>query len=202
MGVNLIPFSTLRGDAATAAEEVRRRKDEAQIDTNTLRNQKESKLYDIRQLKEKIERKKKEIEDFKKEHPDSATGPLEDEIKPLEKEIEENTAKVKEINEKMAKGLEALEKLAEARARLRRYFDDAKSQLSDLKSNPGRALGSKPSDEDKEKLKEYEENTKKLEEYIRVILGEIEDEEEGHKKQEDELVTARAELKQALEKTE
>lgn len=202
MGVNLIPFSTLRGDAATAAEEVRRRKDEAQIDTNTLKNQKESKLYDIKQLKEKIERKKKEIEDFKRDHPDATTGPLEDEIKPYEKEIEENTAKVKEINEKMTKGLEALEKLAEARARLRRYFDDAKSQLSDLRSNPGRALGSKPSDEDKEKLKEYEDNTKKLEEYIRVILGEIEDEEEGHSKAEDQLNTARAELKQALEKTE
>lgn len=42
-------------------------------------------------------------------------------------------------------------------------------------SNPARALGSDLSDEDK----------KKLEEHIRVIVGEIEDEEKGHRQAKD-----------------
>ena len=49
LGVNLIPFADLRKDATSASEEVKRKKSEAEIDTNTLKNQKESKLYDIKQ---------------------------------------------------------------------------------------------------------------------------------------------------------
>ena len=182
LGVNLIPFADLRRDATSASEEVKRKKSEAEIDTNTLKNQKESKLYDIKQLKEKIANEEK-IE---------ASLRREDDIDKWKKEIEEHNAKIKEINEKMTSGLEALDKLAEARAKLREYFDKAKSQLSDLKSNPERALGSNPSDEDK----------KKLEEYVRVILGEIEDEEKGHRQAEDELKTSREKMKEVLAKTE
>lgn len=182
LGVNLIPFSSLRSDAATAAAEVARRKGEAEIDTNTLKNQKESKLYDIKQLKEKIANEERVEETLRRK----------DNIDGWKKEIEENNARISEINEKMTKGLEALDRLAEARAKLREIFDRAKSELSDLRSNPGRALGSSPSDEDK----------KKLEEYIRVILGEIEDEEKGHKQAEDELKTSRDKLKEILAKTE
>lgn len=190
LGVNLIPFASLRGDASSAADEVRRWKSEAEIDTNTLKNQKESKLYDIKQLKEKIANEEKVEETLRRK----------DDIDKWNKEIEDNNAKIREINEKMTKGLEALDKLAEAREKLRGYFDTAKSQLSDLKSNPERVLGSKPSDE--EKLKEYEDNIKKLEEYVRVILGEIEDEEKGHKQAEDELGTSRDKLREVLAKTE
>lgn len=196
MGVNLIPFASLRGDASSAADEVRRWKSEAEIDTNTLKNQKESKLYDIKQLREKIANEEKLEETLRRK----------DDIEKWNKEIEDNNAKIREINEKMAKGLEALDKLAEARQKLRGYFDTAKNQLSDLKSNPERVLGSKPSSSsssgDEEKLKEYEENIKKLEEYIRVILGEIEDEEKGHRQAEDELKTSRDKLKEVLAKTE
>lgn len=174
LGVNLIPFSSLRSDATDAAEEVARRKSEAEIDTNTLKNQKESKLYDIKQLKEKIEKEESVDETLRRK----------DDIDEWKEEIEE-------INEKMTKGLEALDRLAEARAKLREYFDEAKSQLSDLSSNPDRALGSNPSEEDKKKL-----------EYIRVIPGEIEDEEKGHKQAEDELQTSRANIKEILDKTE
>lgn len=39
MGVNLIPFADLRRDATSMSEEVKRRKSEAEIDTNTLKNQ-------------------------------------------------------------------------------------------------------------------------------------------------------------------
>jgi chromosome segregation ATPase len=195
LGVALIPFASLRADASSAADEVRRWKSEAEIDTNTLKNQKESKLYDIKQLKEKIANEEKVEETLRRK----------DDIEKWRKEIEDNNAKIKDINEKMAKGLEALDKLAEARAKLRGYFDTAKSQLSDLKSNPERVLGSKPSSSspsDEEKVKEYEENVKKLEEYVRVILGEIEDEEKGHKQAEDELKTSREKLRDALAKTE
>jgi septation ring formation regulator EzrA len=125
-----------------------------------------------------------------------------DDIEKWKDEIEEHEDKIEEINEKMTKGLEALDKLAEARAKLREYFDRAKSQLSDLKSNPERALGSKPSDGDEQKLKEYDENKKKLEEYVRVIMGEIEDEEKGHRQAEDELKTSREKIKEILAKTE
>ncbi len=182
LGVNLIPFADLRSDATSASEEVKRKKSEAEIDTNTLKNQKESKLYDIKQLKEKIANEEKVEASLRRQ----------DDIDKWKKEIEEHNAKVKEINEKMTKGLEALDKLAEARTKLREYFDKAKSQLSDLKSNPERALGSNPSDEDK----------KKLEEYVRVILGEIEDEEKGHRQAEDELKTSKEKLKEILAKTE
>jgi len=182
LGVNLIPFADLRKDATSASEEVKRKKSEAEIDTNTLKNQKESKLYDIKQLKEKIANEEKVEASLRRQ----------DDIDKWKKEIEEHNAKIKEINEKMTKGLEALDKLAEARAKLREYFDKAKSQLSDLKSNPERALGSNPPDEDK----------KKLEEYVRVILGEIEDEEKGHRQAEDELKTSREKMKEILEKTE
>ena len=182
LGVNLIPFADLRSDATSASEEVKRKKSEAEIDTNTLKNQKESKLYDIKQLKEKIANEEKVEASLRRQ----------DDIDKWKKEIEEHNAKIKEINEKMTKGLEALDKLAEARTKLREYFDKAKSQLSDLKSNPERALGSNPSDEDK----------KKLEEYVRVILGEIEDEEKGHGQAEDELKTSKEKLKEILAKTE
>jgi chromosome segregation ATPase len=182
LGVNLIPFADLRRDATSASEEVKRKKSEAEIDTNTLKNQKESKLYDIKQLKEKIANEEKVEASLRRQ----------DDIDKWKKEIEEHNAKIKEINEKMTSGLEALDKLAEARAKLREYFDKAKSQLSDLKSNPERALGSNPSDEDK----------KKLEEYVRVILGEIEDEEKGHRQAEDELKTSREKMKEVLAKTE
>ena len=182
LGVNLIPFADLRSDATSASEEVKRKKSEAEIDTNTLKNQKESKLYDIKQLKEKIANEEKVEASLRRQ----------DDIDKWKKEIEEHNAKIKEINEKMTKGLEALDKLAEARTKLREYFDKAKSQLSDLKSNPERALGSNPSDEDK----------KKLEEYVRVILGEIEDEEKGHRQAEDELKTSKEKLKEILAKTE
>jgi chromosome segregation ATPase len=182
LGVNLIPFADLRSDATSASEEVKRKKSEAEIDTNTLKNQKESKLYDIKQLKEKIANEEKVEASLRRQ----------DDIDKWKKEIEEHNAKLKEINEKMTKGLEALDKLAEARTKLREYFDKAKSQLSDLKSNPERALGSNPSDEDK----------KKLEEYVRVILGEIEDEEKGHRQAEDELKTSKEKLKEILAKTE
>ena len=192
LGVNLIPFASLRGDASSAADEVRSWKSEAEIDTNTLKNQKESKLYDIKQLKEKIANEEKVEETLRRN----------DDIEKWNKEIEDNNTKISEINEKMTRGLEAIDKLAEAREKLRGYFDTAKSQLSDLKSNPERVLGSKPSSGDEEKLREYEENVKKLEEYIRVILGEIEDEEKGHRQAEDELKTSRDKLKEVLAKTE
>jgi chromosome segregation ATPase len=180
LGVNLIPFPDLRNDATSMSDEVKRRKSEAEIDTNTLRNQKESNLWDIKQLKEKIEKEKQE------------TFPREDDIKEWQEEIDEDNAKIEGINEKLARGLVALERLSEAREKLREYFDQAKSQLSDLRSNPERALGSDPSDEDKEKF----------EEYIRVIVGEIEDEEEGHKNAEDELQKSLETTRKILAKTE
>ena len=180
MGVNLIPFPDLREDATSMSDEVKRRKSEAEIDTNTLRNQKESNLWDIKQLKEKIEKEKQE------------TFPREDDIKEWQEEIDEDNAKIEDINEKLARGLEALERLSEARGKLREYFDKAKSQLSDLESNPERALGSDSSDEDNEKF----------EEYIRVIVGEIEDEEEGHKNAEDELQKSLETTREILTKTE
>lgn len=192
LGVNLIPFSDLRRDATSASEEVKRRKSEAEIDTNTLKSQKEARFYDIKQLRDKIASEERVEETLRRK----------DDIEKWKKEIEDHSAKVREINEKLTKGLEALEKLADARAKLREYFDRAKSQLSDLKSNPERALGSKPSEEDKQKVEEYEGNKKKLEEYIRVIVGEIEDEEKGHRQAEDELKTSREKLKEALAKTE
>lgn len=65
LGVNLIPFPDLRRDATSMSDEVKRRKDEAEIDTKTLRNQKESNLSGIKQLKEKIEKEKQETSPVK-----------------------------------------------------------------------------------------------------------------------------------------
>ena len=105
LGVNLIPLTDLRRDATSASDEVKRRKGEAEIDTNTLKNQKESKLYDIKQLKEQIANEEKVQETLRRK----------DDIDEWKKEIEENNTKIKEVDEKMNKGLGAptdLQKLA------------------------------------------------------------------------------------------
>ena len=70
---------------------------------------------------------------------------------------------------------EAFERLYNARAGLREYFDKAKDQLKEVKSDPAKYLGSPPTDEDLSNLQTY----------LGTIESKIESEEAEHKIQED-----------------
>jgi len=179
-GVNLIPFSDLRREAVSIADDIARRKEEVETKGNVLISQKNSKLWDIKQLKEKIEKEKKE------------TYQREDDIKEWEEEIEDLDDKVKDINSQLDTVLDSARRLYDLRVSLREWFEKAKSLLSDLKSNPGRALGSSPSDEDK----------KTLEEYANKIIDKIERGESGHKEEEEQVKRRTEKLKEALDSTE
>ena len=191
-GVNLIPFYDLRKDATPIADDVQSRKEEAKLDPSTLEKQKDNLLEEIKKKNEEIENVKKEIEDFKNRHPEGSVTTFEDEIKEHEEEIEEYNGKIGDLNNKIANAIDAFERLYHARAGLREYFDKAKDQLKDVRSDPAKYLGGSPSDDDF--------NT--LQGYIGVIEGRINDEEADHKIQEDGARNAMEDLQKLIAKTE
>ena len=139
-GVNLIPFYDLRKDATPIADDVQSRKEEAKLDPSTLEKQKDNLLEEIKKKNEEIENVKKEIEDFKNRHPEGSVTTFEDEIKEHEEEIEEYNGKIGDLNNKIANAIDAFERLYHARAGLREYFDKAKDQLKDVRSDPAKYL--------------------------------------------------------------
>ncbi|AIF84282.1 hypothetical protein NTE_02228 [Candidatus Nitrososphaera evergladensis SR1] len=181
-GVNLIPFSDLRKEATSIADDIARRKEEVDTKGNVLTSQKDSKLWDIKQLNEKIANEEK-VE---------ATLRRQDDIDKWKKEIEDLNGKVKDINSQLDTVLDSARRLYDLRVSLREWFDKAKRLLSDLKSNPERALGSNPSDE----------NKKELERCANEIISRIERGESGHKTAEDQVKRQVEKLKEALDKTE
>ena len=190
-GVNVIPFYDLRRDATSIADEVQRRKEDAKYDSSTFEKQKDGMLEEIKKNKEKINDIRKQIEDFKSQNPDGSVNTFEDDIKKCEREIEEYNGKIGDLNNEMARAVDAFERLYNARAGLREYFDKAKDQLRDVRSDPARYLGGSPSDDD----------LKKLQEYLRVIEGEIEDAEVNHKEQEDGAKKQMEKFRELIRKT-
>ena len=191
-GVNVIPFSDLRSDATSKNEEVQSLKGKVQYNSNTFEKQKDNLLEEIKKKKEEIEDIKKQIEDFKSQHPDGSVTTFEDEIKTCENAIEENKGKIEDLNNEMAKAIDGFQGLYNARAGLREYFDKAKDQLNDVRSDPAKYLGGSPSDDD----------LKQLENYLNVIENEIEVQEVNHKEQEDGANNQVEKFRELIAKTE
>ncbi len=174
-GVNLIPFTDLRKDATSIADEVQRRKDEAKYDSSIFAAQKQNILEEIKKKREEIEDIKKQIDDFKNQNPEGSVATFEDDIKEHERAIEDDNGKIESLKREMENAVDAFERLYNARAGLREYFDKAKDELKDVESNPAKYLGTTPSDDDLESLKRY----------LRVIESEIDRQEENHEEQEE-----------------
>ena len=192
-GVNLIPFTDLRKDATSIADDVQRRKDEAKsYDYDLFESQKNNMLKEIKKNNDDIASITKEIEVFKSKHPDGNTSSFDAEIDKEKKDISQYNDKIKDLNDKMGKAVEAYDRLYNARAGLREYFQKALDQLSDVKSNPDKYLGSSPTDDDR----------KKLQDYVGVIQDQIQSNMKTHQDQEDGAKKRKADFENLIKTTE
>lgn len=192
-GVNLIPFPDLRKDATSIADEVQRRKDDAKsYDYDLLASQKNNMLKGIKKNNDDIASITKEIEDFKSKHPDANTSSFDEEINKKKKDISDYNDKIKDMNDKMGKAVDVYDRLYNSRAGLREYFQKALDQLSDVKSNPDKYLGSSPTDDDRKKLQDYE----------RVIEDQIQSNIKTHQDQEDGAKKRKADFENLIKTTE
>jgi len=192
-GVNLIPFTDLRKDATSIADDVQRRKDEAKsYDYDLFASQKNNMLKEIKKNNDDIASITKEIEAFKSKHPDGNTSSFDNEIDKEKKDISQYNDKIKDLNDKMGKAVEAYDRLYNARAGLREYFQKALDQLSDVKSNPDKYLGSSPTDDDR----------KKLQDYVSVIQDQIQSNMKTHQDQEDGARKRKADFENLIKITE
>lgn len=179
-GVNLIPFPDLRKDATPIADDVQRRKDEAKsFDYDAFESQKNNLLKDIKKKNDEIESLKKDIDEMKKKYTEISVTCFEEDIAKRKKSIDGSNDKIKDMNDKMKNAVEVFDRLYNARAGLREYFEKAMSQLSDVRSNPGKYIGDNPSEDDKKKLEDY---TKVIEDQIESRIKDHQDQENGAKK--------------------
>lgn len=192
-GVSLIPYSDLRKEATSIADEVQRRKEEAKtFDYETFESQKNNALKEIKKRNDEIDGIKKDIDDLKRKYTEISVTCLEGDIEKRKKTIDENNDKIKGMNDKMKNAVDVFDRLYNARAGLREYFEKALSQLSDTRSNPNRVLGDSPSDDDKNKL----------EDYIKVIEDQIQSRIKEHKEQEDGAQKRKADYQSLIDRTE
>ncbi|HVW60856.1 MAG TPA: hypothetical protein VHC48_12490 [Puia sp.] len=192
-GVNLIPYSELRKEATSIADEVQRRKDEIkQFDYDVFEKQKNNLLKDNKKANQEIEDIKKELDEYKKKVPDASIACFDGDLNTRKKAIDDNNSKIKDMNDKMKNAVDVFGRLYNARAGLREYFEKALSQLSDTQSNPNKVLGDSPSDDDK----------KKLEDYIRVIQDQIQSRIKEHKEQEDGAKKRQSDYQSLIDRTE
>lgn len=177
-GVNLIPFTDLRQEAASIANEVDSRKgDIKDFDYDVLEKQKNNLLKDIKKRNGEIERIQKEIDEFKKL--EFSTACMETEVESRKKMISDNNDKIKDMNDKLKRAAEAFDRLAQARGGLREYFEKALSQLSGVSSDFAKYIGSSPSDDDKKAL---DDAVRTIQDKINAGVKDHRDQEEGAKK--------------------
>ena len=192
-GVKLIPFSGLRSDATSLADDVQRRKDDVKsFDYDLFSKQKDNILKDIKTEKGEMDGIRKDIDDLKKKYTEVSVTCLEDDIKKREQAIGENNKKLDELNSKLKDAAKAFENLNIARAKLREQFDKVLNELSSAKSSSSKYIGDSPSDEDKSKF----------ENYISVIADQIKSQIEEHKNQEDGARSTKDRYEQLIKKTE
>lgn len=192
-GVNLIPYSELRKEATSIADEVQRRKDEIKaFDYDVFESQKNNLLKDNKKKNDEIDNIKKDLEEYKKKYTEVSTACFDADVDKRKKLIDDNNSKIKDMNDKMKNAVDVFGRLYNARAGLREYFEKALSQLSDTQSNPNRVLGDSPSDDDK----------KKLEDYIKVIQDQIQSRIKEHKEQEDGAKKRQADYQSLIDRTE
>ncbi len=162
-GVTLIPFHDLRKEATAIADEVQYWKNEVEkIHYDILESQKDNLLGKLKKIKETIIAEKK------------ISIPNQKLLKEKEAELLKFREQLTTVNGKIEEGIEAFKRLNNARAGLREFFDEALRKLRDAQSHPEKYTGKKASQKDNDDF----------ESYTRLIIGEIEDEEEEHKKQE------------------
>jgi chromosome segregation ATPase len=192
-GVNLIPFSDLRQEATSIADEVQRRKEDVKaFDYETFEKQKNNMLLEIKKKNKEIDDLKKFLDGLKANVPDVSTACFQGDMDTRKKAIDDNNSKIKDLNDKMKNAVDIFGRLYNARAGLREYFEKALSQLSDAKSNPNRILGDSPSDDDK----------RSLEDYINKIQDQIQSRVKEHKEQEDGARKRQADYQSLIDRTE
>jgi chromosome segregation ATPase len=175
-GADLIVFSDLRSKAADARKEIDARKDaieRIQKSTQEIKKPKKKALSALTVASLALEDEKKLLATITSGGGEVYTKPIDDAIKEYQEQFDKATAEIEGYNKQLDELIKVVDELVEYRNRERDAYKDAKSQYNDLKSNPERALGSNPSDEDKEQL----------EQYVDSIMGKMEAEEDGHEDQ-------------------
>ena len=191
-GVTLIPFDNLRVKADAVADEVDRCKDVvSRWGYDLFEKQKNNLLKEKKTKQDAIEAKKKEIEDFKKKNKESNTAPFEEDQKKLESELKSIDESIDKMNRDLEDGAEAWKRVWNARGGLREIFDDVLKEVSNVRSHPSDYIGSTPTDKDKEIF----------EKSLDVIEGDIKDEEEEHKKQEEGAKGTEQKFRELLKKS-
>ena len=192
-GVNLIPYSELRKEATSIADEVQRRKDEIKaFDYDVFESQKNNLLKDNKKKNDEIDNIKKDLEEYKKKYTEVSTACFDADVDQRKKKIDDNNGKIKDMNDKMKNAVDVFGRLYNARAGLREYFEKALSQLSDTQSNPNRVLGDSPSDDDKNALQNY----------IKTIQDQIQSRVKEHKEQEDGAKKRQSDFQSLIDRTE
>ena len=191
-GVTLIPFDNLRVKAAAVAGEVDRCKDNvSRWGYDLFEKQKDNLLKDKKTKLDAIKAKKDEIEDFKQKHKESNTSSFEDDQKKLEYELKSIDESIDKMNRDLEEGAEAWKRLWNARGGLREIFDDVLKEVANVRSHASDYIGDKPEDKDKEIF----------EKALSVIEGDIKDEVEEHKKQEDGAIGTEKKFRELIKKT-
>lgn len=190
-GVELIPFSDIRREAASIAQEVQDRKIKT---TLNLYEREIANLLDKKKTAEvEIEEQKKEAEELVKKTPGFDVSYQTNKIKGFEKEIAGFDEKIKKIKEGVVKAIEErieeFRRLQNARGGLREVFDDALDGLKDVRSNPKKYIGTDATEDD----------LKTLEKCLDTILGNIDNEKKDHKDQEDGARKKEEELEELIQ---
>lgn len=210
-GPNLIPFSSLRRDATSIANEVQNRKAEAgQTQYNNWKTEKEKLLLSTKKQKEVIQKETEFYGNFVSLSPEAEglKTCLDATVSKQKNIISENDNKIVAINDNLRRGVDVFDRLNQARGGLREYFDDAIKQLNDAKSSPNKyigdapSVGSEPTDDEKKKLEEYAANKKKLEDYINTIISKIQSQMQNHKAEEDGSLARRKDFEELLKLSE
>lgn len=192
-GVTLIPFKDLRVEATAIADDVKRRKSDLEsFNLGTFTDQKMNLLKTIQEAKAKIELLKKQKDEFISKNSGAEVPKFYDEgIAKEERIAEDATKSINALNERLKAGSDGFDRLYQARGGLREYFDRVLKLLDEAKSNPNKYLGDNPTEDDK----------KKLEEYIRIIAGDIEDEKKNHREEETKNKETRQKYEELLNKS-
>lgn len=190
-GVNVIPFESLRREAASIAREVEQSKAASQWKYAAYEKRKDNLLDSKAKQQKKIETLRQDIEAFKDKHEDVDVSSLEKDLAGLGDDLEDIDDKIDDLNDELEDGAEAWKRLWNARGGLRELFDDAKDDVRSAQSNLEKYLGDDASEDDQKKLKSY----------LEVIEDEIELGERTHKEQEDGAKATEEKFRKLIKKT-
>ena len=190
-GVQAIPYSSPRGDAASIQRDIASRKKELasfkdwkEYDRDKIENYKS-----IRLENEIIKKRQDYIDGLKAKGTDASQ--FQKELDENKKNVKSYEAKIAAINDEVSKAADVWERLYKLRGGQREKFDDVLSKLYSSKSSPSPHLPSSPTEEDK----------KKLFEYIDTITAHIKSEAVRHAKEEENDYNAKRNMDNVLRRT-